>query len=35
MSLKNLSAKIKIPKLLEDKLNNKKIIEVYNKVIYL
>ncbi len=31
MSLKNLSAKIKIPKLLEDKLNNKKIIEVYNK----
>ena len=31
MSLKNLSVKIKIPKLLKDKLNNKKIIEIYNK----
>ena len=31
MSLKNLSAKIKIPKLLKDKFNNKKIIEIYNK----
>ena len=31
MSLKNLSVKIKIPKLLKDKLDNKKIIEIYNK----
>ena len=31
MSLKNLNAKIKIPKLLKDKLNNKKIIEIYNQ----
>tara|TARA_Y100000591_G_C21787755_1_gene674793 strand:+ start:23 stop:1066 length:1044 start_codon:yes stop_codon:yes gene_type:complete len=31
MSLKNLSVKTKIPKLLKNKLNNKKIIEIYNK----
>ena len=30
MSLKNLSVKIKIPKLLRDKLNNKKISKIYN-----
>ena len=29
MSLKNLSAKIKIPKLLKQKLNNKRIIKIY------
>ena len=31
MSLKNLSAKIKIPKLLKNKLNNKKIYKIYQK----
>ena len=31
MSLKNLNAKIKIPKLLKSKLKNKKIIQIYNK----
>ena len=31
MSLKNLSVKIKIPKLLKDKLKNKKIIQIYKK----
>ena len=31
MSLKNLSAKIKIPKLLKNKLNNKRVIQIYKK----
>jgi tRNA(Ile)-lysidine synthase len=31
MSLKNLSVKIKIPKLLKDKLNNKRIEKIYKK----
>ena len=31
MSLKNLSATIKIPKLLKNKLNNKKIKQIYLK----
>ena len=31
MSLKNLSVKIKIPKLLKDKLNNKRINQIYKK----
>ena len=31
MSLKNLSAIIKIPKLLKDKLKNKKINSIYKK----
>ena len=31
MSHKNLSAKIKIPKILKDKLNNKKINQIYKK----
>tara|TARA_B100001057_G_C22718697_1_gene898801 strand:+ start:69 stop:1097 length:1029 start_codon:yes stop_codon:yes gene_type:complete len=31
MSLKNLSAKIRIPKILENKLNNKKISIIYNR----
>ena len=31
MKLKNLSVKIKIPKLLKDKLNNKKICKIYKK----
>ena len=31
MSLKNLSVKIRIPKLLKSKLKNKKIIQIYNK----
>ena len=31
MSLKNLSAKIKIPKVLKDKLKNKKIGQIYKK----
>ena len=31
MSLKNLSARTKIPKLLENKLKNKKIIQIYKK----
>ena len=31
MSLKNLSAKIKIPKVLKNKLNNKKISQIYKK----
>ena len=31
MSLKNLSVKIKIPKFLKDKLNNKKINQIYKK----
>ena len=31
MSHKNLSAKIKIPKILKDKLNNKKINQIYEK----
>ena len=31
MSLKNLSATIKIPKLLKNKLNNKKIYKIYKK----
>jgi len=31
MSLKNLSVKIKIPKLLENKLNNKKINQIYKR----
>ena len=31
MSHKNLSAKIKIPKFLKDKLNNKKINQIYKK----
>ena len=30
MSLKNLSAKIKIPKILKNKLNNKRINKIYN-----
>ena len=31
MSLKNLSAKIRIPKLLKDKLKNKRVLKIYNK----
>ena len=31
MSLKNLSAKTRIPKLLKDKLKNKRITKIYNK----
>ena len=31
MSLKNLNVKIKIPKLLKDKLNDKKIYQIYKK----
>ena len=31
MSLKNLSVKIKIPKVLKNKLNNKKISQAYKK----
>ena len=31
MSLKNLSVAIKIPKLLESKLNNKKIAQIYRR----
>ena len=31
MSHKNLSAKTKIPKILKDKLNNKKINQIYKK----
>ena len=31
MSLKNLSVKIKIPKVLKNKLNNKKISQIYKK----
>ena len=31
MSLKNLSVKNKIPKLLKNKLNNKKIYKIYQK----
>ena len=31
MSHKNLSAKIKIPRILKDKLNNKKINQIYDK----
>ena len=31
MSLKNLSAKIKIPKLLQKKLNNKKVNKIYRR----
>ena len=31
MSHKNLSAKIKIPRILKDKLNNKKINQIYKK----
>ena len=31
MSLKNLSVKIKIPKLLKNKLKNKRINKIYNK----
>ena len=31
MSLKNLSAKIKIPKLLKEKLSNKKIDQIYKR----
>tara|TARA_Y100001958_G_C21135499_1_gene475679 strand:- start:66 stop:1094 length:1029 start_codon:yes stop_codon:yes gene_type:complete len=31
MSLKNLNAKIKIPKILKDKLNNKRINQIYKK----
>ena len=31
MSLKNLSAKIRIPKLLEDKLKNKRVNQIYKK----
>ena len=31
MSLKNLSAKIKIPKLLENKLKNKRVNQIYKK----
>ena len=30
MSLRNLNVKIKIPKLLKDKLKNKKIKKIYN-----
>ena len=30
MSLKNLNVKIKIPKILKNKLNNKKINKIYN-----
>ena len=30
MSLRNLNVKIKIPKLLKDKLKNKKINQIYN-----
>ena len=33
MSLKNLSAKIKIPKVLKNKLNNKKIGQIYKKFV--
>ena len=31
MSLKNLSATIKIPKILKDKLKNKKITQIYKR----
>ena len=31
MSLKNLSVKTRIPKLLKDKLKNKRITKIYNK----
>ena len=31
MSLKNLSAKIKIPNILKDKLKNKKITQIYKR----
>ena len=31
MSHKNLNAKIKIPKLLKDKLNNKKVNQIYKR----
>ena len=31
MSLKNLSVKIKIPRVLKSKLNNKKISQIYKK----
>ena len=31
MSLKNLSVAIKIPKLLKDKLSDKRILNIYNK----
>ena len=31
MSLKNLSVKTKIPKLFQDKLNNKKILQIYRR----
>ena len=31
MSHKNLSVKIKIPKILKDKLNNKKVSQIYKK----
>ena len=31
MSLKNLNATIKIPKLLKDKLKNKKINQIYKR----
>ena len=31
MSLKNLNAKIRIPKVLKDKLKNKRIVKIYNE----
>ena len=31
MSLKNLSVKIKIPKLLKSKLNNNKVLKIFQK----